>query len=468
MNVILSPGIIPYEYYSEILNKPDIHAYFVVRNSVVKRLEKINPQLEIINLESFVNARKIKNAAYVSEHYNEVYNQIVDDHLTWEIDERVYYRKYPWQNNYFSSIKISNLITNCIDVICTIKPEFVFFHTTPHGLLNLILGRTAEILGIPVYYSKRSSLPWRCMLAKGIKESEIVKITDEKDEKILIQRFIDDNSGSYDKAIPSYEKDRLKKRGGNIWSWSNEIKLCFEGKNISQMILRTLSIPRKRKAYVYYKKHTSYPSKCRYVVVFLHFQPERSSLPEGLYFSQQFHLIRTLRMGLPADVSIYVKEHPSIYTRDIDVRYRSVYFYQEILKIDNTRLIDMEVDSFALMKDAIAVATITGTPGVQALIRGISCLSFGNATYNNAPDCYIIKESKDVQSAFQTICKRSTKEIVQNTQLYLANLTKESISGIDEDETKDAYDITYKLKADGRILTMLIDQYNIVVANGKN
>ena len=151
INIILTPGIIPFKDYSNLLNDPNLHIYFFVRDNAYKNLKSVNPELkDVTRLDDFKKKRNIVNLSYVAEHYNIVYNTIIDDHLTWELEERGVFFNYPWQNLFNKSIILSNLVTNCIDAIGTIKPQFVFFHTTPHSILNWVFGRTAEILGIPV------------------------------------------------------------------------------------------------------------------------------------------------------------------------------------------------------------------------------------------------------------------------------------------------------------------------------
>ena len=48
-----------------------------------------------------------------------------------------------------------------------------------------------------------------------------------------------------------------------------------------------------------------------FVYFALHFEPERTTTPDGDYFHDQFLALVTLRKIVPMDVLIYVKEHPS-------------------------------------------------------------------------------------------------------------------------------------------------------------
>lgn len=460
INIILTPGIIPYKEYNNLLKDPSLHVFFFVRNHAYKKLRSANPELkDVTRLDDFMVKRDFENLSYVAEHYNLVYNTIIDDHLTWELEERGVFLNYPWQNIFSKTINLSCLVMNCIDAIGSIKPKFVFFHTTPHSILNWVFGRTAEILGIPVYYSRTAALPWRSVLVKGLKQAEIIPFTDGKCEQDLIQIFLENNTASYDKAIPSYEKRRFNQRHGNIWKWSTEFKQCVRENSLSRSFFRLVTLPYKRTAYNFYVNNSIKNLEGKYVAVFLHFQPERSSLPEGLYFSQQINLIRTLRLGLPNDVVIYVKEHPANYMNKFDIRYRSKAFYKSLCEISNTYLVDMNVDSFSIISNAIAIATITGVVGVQALIRGTSVLSFGNATYLGAPDCYCINDAIDVKNAYHSIIRTSKSDISHNTESYIKNSTSFSVSGIDEYDCEDPFKQLYRLRADSRVLLKLVDYY---------
>lgn len=125
----------------------------------------------------------------------------------------------------------------------------------------------------------------------------------------------------------------------------------------------------------------------KYVYFPLHFEPERTTNPDGGRFHDQSIALATLRKLLPDDVEIFVKEHPSqFYFSDKGSRGRSPLFYNLIKNIRGVRLISIHEDSIKLIKYAQLSATITGTVAMEAAIMGKKCLTFGDTWYKDCPN----------------------------------------------------------------------------------
>ena len=103
---------------------------------------------------------------------------------------------------------------------------------------------------------------------------------------------------------------------------------------------------------------------------------------------------------------IYVKEHPSQLSGDGDLeayRGRSPDDYDELLQLPNVRLGSEEVDSFSLVDNAAATATVTGTAGWESIVRGKPALVFGNAWFRWAPGAYYVQRTQDLVEALRRI-----------------------------------------------------------------
>ena len=98
-------------------------------------------------------------------------------------------------------------------------------------------------------------------------------------------------------------------------------------------------------------------------------QPERSTLPEGGMYFNQFEAIAALRARLPVGVSILVKEHPSTFRRLADPNYRNREFYKRIASLKNTFFVDFSESSYDLIDASSGVATITGKIAYEARSR---------------------------------------------------------------------------------------------------
>ena len=312
-------------------------------------------------------------------------------------------------------------------------------------------------MGIKVYMAITTPLPWKSFVTEGLSSPRLIhceNLSNQECNKKLVDEYIIQNSSNYDEAIPSYEKERLEARKGKYWSWKKEIKDNIKSPKLLVAMFRKYSLFR------YYQKKsvTSIDIEKKYVVVFLHYQPERTSLPEGRFFTQQYNLIKTLRYGLPDNYMIYVKEHPSMFTCYMDIRYRNKEFYSRVSSLPNVELVNIGIDSFTLTDHSVAIATITGTVGLQSFIRGKSVLCFGDASYVDFDYCFNINFSEDVASALRIIEKTNNREITEKFKEYLYAIDKVSLSGIEESTNCpiDYYNQEYRLISNGKVLLYLL------------
>lgn len=144
--------------------------------------------------------------------------------------------------------------------------------------------------------------------------------------------------------------------------------------------------------------------QCGYVYFSMHYQPERTTCPDGGRFNNQFLAIALLAETLPEGWMLYVKEHPSqfrFHSAGELCRWRE--YYEEIAAFPNVRLIPLDVSGIDLIDNAKAVATITGTSGWEGLVRGKPVLCFGAAWYGMCKGAYVIAEREDAANAFHDI-----------------------------------------------------------------
>jgi hypothetical protein len=114
----------------------------------------------------------------------------------------------------------------------------------------------------------------------------------------------------------------------------------------------------------------------RYVLYPIHFQPEASTLVQAPYYLDQAALIEDISKSLPVGYQLYVKEHVSNRGR------RPLAFYKRLRETFGVRLLGPDEDTWALIRDAAAVAVITGTVGWEGLLFGKPVVTFGDVFYN--------------------------------------------------------------------------------------
>jgi hypothetical protein len=115
----------------------------------------------------------------------------------------------------------------------------------------------------------------------------------------------------------------------------------------------------------------------------MHYQPEESTIPRGGIFAQQLNALLRLRSLLPGDVGILVKENKATFRAPLVLAMsaRNEEFYRAIASLPETLLVPLEYDTFDLIDRSLAVATITGSVGLEALCRGRKVITFGEANY---------------------------------------------------------------------------------------
>lgn len=256
---------------------------------------------------------------------------------------------------------------------------FIYFRNTPHHSVEWLLAKAADFLNIDIFTTERHVLPWLFSISKGYLKSRELMFKDITLEPLHelefhIDKFIKNTSKDYESAIPVYEKERLSI---GIFKYYNPFK-NFKNKIVRPHIFYTIT-----KNFFYYKKISQDLNilKTSYIIFFLHYQPERTTLPEGYDFTDQLFAIRTLRLLLPENVKLLVKEHPSMFTNKSEPKARNSFFYKSINDIKGVSFVNIAVNSFQLIDNAIAVATITGTVALESYIRKKPAILFGRSNF---------------------------------------------------------------------------------------
>lgn len=177
----------------------------------------------------------------------------------------------------------------------------------------------------------------------------------------------------------------------------------------------------------------------KFVYVPLAFQPESSTSPNGGVFVDQILMIEVLSASLPVDWLIYVKEHPVQWSPMglgyNDNRYGG--YYKKIAQLKNVRIIPIETQPHFLIKNAQAVAIVTGTTGWESAMRFKPVLVFGFPWYQHCPAVFKVNDATSCKDAIDKIIDGFSVSKQQMIN-YLALLEKFSIQGYEDDISKMA------------------------------
>ena len=135
-----------------------------------------------------------------------------------------------------------------------------------------------------------------------------------------------------------------------------------------------------------------------YIYFPLHYEPERTTNPEGGDYYNAYDTLLALRSLIPQEIPIYVKEHYSQFSHALHGhRGRSHYFYRAILSIPNVVIVNINYSSIELIDNAELTASITGTACLEAACRGRKSLIFGNTWFSGCPNVYKFDQLNDYQ-----------------------------------------------------------------------
>lgn len=168
------------------------------------------------------------------------------------------------------------------------------------------------------------------------------------------------------------------------------------------------------KFYLRYQKMKGYFQRPNYNIKYiyypLHFQPEASTCVCAEKYEKQLFFIDSWAKSLPADTELYVKEHYAF------LGSKDVQFYKELQKYPNVIFIDPWESSRKLIDNSVAVTTLTGTAGFEAMLLRKPVFLGGNADYENAPGVIKIK---DIYQSYIPLMKAWKKPERQEIIKYL-------------------------------------------------
>lgn len=396
------------------------------------------------------------NPTNIHDQYEACLRSILSDPRTAYFSERYYGKQ--WDNSFFNdTVQVELACWNSLAILKETSPDRLVYMGVTHKLTTWVFGLCAEFLGIPTYFSTYSPLPWRFWAVKGIDEQQVVSLcaTDEVDPSAELSddgiKYVEKYTQRYETGIPIYQKE-LNHKG--IWSWKREIKETLSWRPV-KLAINTHRLNKKYELFKTYNKLCKpVPLSDQYVVLFLHYQPEATTLPLGGGFVQQWLIVRALAAALPAGCKLVVKEHPTIFILNEYTRDKSLY--EVIAGMPQVSLTPIDADPFALIDSSMAVATVTGTAGFQAISRGRPVLVFGAAAYRDCPGAFAVSNTEQISNALQKIGSGEANPTKNMLYDYLKWVERYSVSGLNGIDTDDPFDIVAQGDAQTKMWERLV------------
>jgi hypothetical protein len=331
--------------------------------------------------------------------------------------------------------KLLSFYHNLVDEL---SPQFVVFEQAPHGPAHFALYMVADITNVSTYIFDPTRIPSVTYARRKIHQPsrrlvEIYESIDKSDVTLpdRIEEYFDRVKSDYDAGQPVDYSTRELPHPANktltlLYRLATDTVAALRGKDPESPVCRlkrrsepiedSTRTPLQRtqyelKSYRHRRRlQDSYADAAKIpnhdrtsVYVPLHYRPERATLPKGREYDDQFLMVKLIRQTIPEDWYIYVKENVYQFIRRDGHKGRSPQLYDDLLELDNVELIETSTDSFELIDNSVAVATVTGTAGWEAVIRGTPALAFGNAWYAPCEGVYRVESRDEVQDAVDDI-----------------------------------------------------------------
>lgn len=326
--------------------------------------------------------------------------------------------------------------------IVTRKINYICFSNIPHHTHDYVIYALGKVYGIPMSFCSDTSIPprlstcfdmenmWHFTYEKYLKYRELPEesIVLPKDLEHYYRALLYENKGLDDSAVHRgwskshhiavrrefFMQDfKMKNIMHRRFSWvKHGLRVSIQNHSDEEWRKAWKKV-REDKVYVkrgriklksmrevsYYNGLSSLPDyeNDKYVVFFLHLQPEATTLPKGGVFCSQELMIQCLATALEKfGIKLYVKEH-------FVQPYRNKSFYDDLAEIRNVKLIRTEIDSKDLIKHSLATASCNGTVLLESMFNGIPTFIFGDTPFRNGPGVFYVNEPDDVANYMNII-----------------------------------------------------------------
>ena len=364
----------------------------------------------------------------------EVVNYVQNDKLTVELYDRTrsaYLFNYSTRND----IDIIKMTISAYRFVQEYEPSFMLLYECSHNIRSWVVAKVCEWRNIPVRYCRNHIFTWRNVLLEGMNrtpkllgDNTIHTQPSEWENQMFfeIESRYDKGSNAIKPEYLEVMKERKMKKIYSLWKdfkqdWKHPHKVLY--KNI---------------CYRSYEKLCSTNLPEKFIVFFLHLQPERTTLPEGYGFTQQYKAISLLNELIPKDWRIVVKEHPATFYRYCTPMGRWPGYYKALASLEKVVLVPLETDTYALMEQSKSVATIAGTVNREGLMMGKPVIMFGLDFYfgEKPKGIYFYKDDISLKAFIEELEEMDGETIKKSFHNYiLKEMMTTGTIGIIEGET---------------------------------
>ena len=392
-----------------------------------------------------------------------------------KIEKGLFYQTLDRVSNFeYSTVEknlfFKNHVNFWINFFIENKVKFLLFAEVPHLTWDFSLYLVAKKMNIKIIIIKKSSLLNINYLCSDINPN-IKNIINLKNKINLEERYYNSDFGFnfYKKKISSKKKGKYDFLNKNILiiiqSLYNLLYHLFsdipkQSKTLSHNSYSFSTFASKKKginrlnytAYVFncflrkitnriynnfQNKKIIFNKKKKYIFFPLHFQPERTTLPEGWRYSDQLSAIKILSKSLPLNWQIIVKEHPRQLSFDLrNYHYRDLNFYRKLKSIPRVIYLSSDANYDEILKKCDVTATITGSVCTEGIFLNKPSVIFGQTWLMNVKKIIHLYKNVNELKKFLNNCIKISS---QTFNLEIQNFFKHKNSFFYEGSTFDGY-----------------------------
>ena len=302
----------------------------------------------------------------------------------------------------------------------------VIFSNIPHNSFDFILFGLCKAMKIEVSFFYQLQIKDSFLHAHDLEELY--------DQLVLPAGYIEKSALVLPNYLEGEITDRLETKSPFYMSsnrFSASEKLCEIRKKFFRIQTYTRPCYSISSWVAYHKIPKVIPQEgSRFVYFALHMQPEATTSPMGGVFVDQYYVVLMIARALPEGVRVVVKEHPKQ-----KLWQRSPDFYKILHAEPNVDFVSLKQNSFELIKQSIAVATITGTVGWEALFLKKPVILFGHIFYKNLPGVINVNDTLSLKSAIEQILSGQFKLCrIRDIRSFLLYIHEIAYKGVINDD----------------------------------
>jgi hypothetical protein len=310
---------------------------------------------------------------------------------------------------------ISILYFQAIKFLKKVKPKAYIIASTPHSLPEYLIKWACVALQIDVVYLQDSILPWR-----------YYSIFEKDNNRYLLNKS--DKWSITDKKIINDLKKKLRNKD-YLAPYEVERKNSFKNfsliKEISTTWMRPDLIINKYIVSRYYENLTKkfkLPNS-DYIFFPLQFNPERTTLPEGDKYFEQFRALHEIRVKFDKKIKIIVKEHPSTFSLMCHWKERNKNFYKLINNLGNISFAPVNYSTVKLIKNSSLSISINSSVVMETLLLDKYCCYMSGHKFFGKESKNLLNFKKLNKNQINTIFRESNNKKNYFDKYWFENYT---------------------------------------------